>query len=44
MAFTHKVNGTAQSVVVNPDTIAVQVEGGALFGLTLPIDTSQLQS
>ena len=34
MAFTLKVNGTAHSVVVNPDTIAAQVEGGALFGLT----------
>jgi CO/xanthine dehydrogenase Mo-binding subunit len=34
MAFTLKVNGTALSVVVNPDTIAAQVEGGALFGFT----------
>jgi isoquinoline 1-oxidoreductase beta subunit len=34
MAFTLKVNGTAQSVVVNPDTIVAQVEGGAVFGLT----------
>ena len=34
MAFTLKVNGTAHSVVVDPDTIAAQVERGALFGLT----------
>jgi hypothetical protein len=30
MAFTLKVNGTAHSEVVNPDTIAAQVEAGAL--------------
>jgi hypothetical protein len=34
MAFTLKVNGTGHSVVVKPDTIGEQVEGGALFGLT----------
>jgi isoquinoline 1-oxidoreductase beta subunit len=34
MAFTLKVNGTALSAGVNPDTIAAQVERGALFGLT----------
>jgi CO/xanthine dehydrogenase Mo-binding subunit len=34
MAFTLKVNGTAHSEVVNPDTIVAQVEGGALFCLT----------
>jgi hypothetical protein len=32
MAFTLKPNGTANDVVVNPDTIAA--ERGALFGLT----------
>ncbi len=40
MAFTLKVNGTAHSLVVNPDTIAARAEGIR----TLPIDTSQLQS
>jgi hypothetical protein len=34
MAFTLKISETAQSVVVNPHTIAAQGEGGALFGLT----------
>jgi isoquinoline 1-oxidoreductase beta subunit len=34
MAFTLKVSETAQSVVVNPHTIAARGEGGALFGLT----------
>jgi isoquinoline 1-oxidoreductase subunit beta len=33
MAFTLKVNGTAHSVAVNPDTIAAQVQGRALLGL-----------
>jgi isoquinoline 1-oxidoreductase beta subunit len=32
MAFTLKVNGTAHSVAVNPDTIAAQVQGRAPFG------------
>jgi hypothetical protein len=41
MAFTLKVNGTAHSVVVNPDTIAA-VTGNRIR--TLPVDTSQLQS
>jgi isoquinoline 1-oxidoreductase beta subunit len=34
MAFTLKVTGAAHYAVVNPDTIAAQVQGRALFGLT----------
>ena len=34
MVFTLKVNGTAHSVVVVPDTIAARWKGRALFGLT----------
>jgi hypothetical protein len=36
MAFTLKANGTAHSVVINPETIAAQAEGIR----TLPIDTA----
>jgi len=34
MAFTLKLNGTAHNIATNPDTIAAQAVGGALFGLT----------
>jgi hypothetical protein len=36
MAFTLKVHETAQSVVVNPDTIAAQVEGICTLPIEIP--------
>jgi hypothetical protein len=43
MAFTLKVTGAAHYAVVNPDTIAAQAQGRALFGLTA-IRTARLRS